>query len=130
MYDTIYATACNAFVLNDSVYLETGEYTQYLLSDLGCDSILTVRVLSMKIQKRPPLKHLHVDLIFYNGIVYQFGQLSRFWIMLRAAIAFIRLNIVISNLQAEIIKEDTILKATTGETNYQWINCIMDCCIR
>ena len=38
--------------------------------------------------------------------------------------SLIRLNIVISNLQAEIIKEDTILKATTGEASYQWINCI------
>lgn len=41
--DTIYDTACVSYVLNDSVYTESGVYEQTLVSKVtGCDSILTL----------------------------------------------------------------------------------------
>ena len=125
VYDTIYATACNAFVLNDSVYLETGEYTQYLLSDLGCDSILTVRVVVNEDSEQTTIEASACGSYIYNGIVYtSSGNYIQILDNAEGCDSLIRLNIVISNLRAEIIKEDTILKATTGEASYQWINCI------
>lgn len=43
--ETIYDTACVSYVLNDSVYTESGVYEQTLVSKVtGCDSILTLHL--------------------------------------------------------------------------------------
>jgi hypothetical protein len=66
---TLTETACDSFTLNDSVYTESGVYTQHLLNAAGCDSTLTLH-LTVKKSSTQTLTEVVCDSYTLNGKTY------------------------------------------------------------
>ena len=61
---TITDTICGHYLLNDSVYSVSGDYTQHLINTDGCDSIITLHLLVV------PATYSTIDTTACDSIVY------------------------------------------------------------
>lgn len=124
------ASACGQYLwpVNGTIYSESGEYTEVIASEIGCDSTFT---LMLTINQASTSNQSATSCLEYtwdaNGNVYT--ESGNYQTILEAANgcdSTIYLNLTIEKVNVAVTNNQNVLSAQASGLQYQWVDCNAD----
>lgn len=116
-------SACNSYLFNGAVYTESGSYEALLVSQSGCDSLVTVD-LTIHFSQISEVALSTTSTIEYNGILYtEPGVFTQNTVTSAGCDSTIYVGITIFNNGFNVsVEGDDLISDVMGQS-YQWVDC-------